>query len=229
MRYGGVAAAVLLLLFTLGAVGLELTAREHRRIVAALRQDRWKVIAVLPIGAGGWTPLNSISPTLVCAILAVQKESGRSIPMQLARELLPGPPGNPWRALRRYVLTRELSRGLQGERSLELYLNLVAWEPGLRGISEASRYWFGKTPRALGHTEAVLLATRVHDSVPVGRLWAGMALDEVTRSVTAARLERWEFHLRRGLPPVQARKLVALEMGPEPEVRMDSCSPKRRR
>jgi monofunctional biosynthetic peptidoglycan transglycosylase len=157
---------------------------------------------------------------------------GSTISQQLARNLFLSPERTPWRKLREYVLARDLSHRLSKERQLELYLNLVEWGPGIWGIGSASRRWFGKSPTVLTAVEAVVLtailpspehglrhaavlATSVHRRRILRRLWLAGLLDGVTRGATAARLDRWAFHLHHGRTPAEALALVRLEMGPE--------------
>jgi hypothetical protein len=47
------------------------------------------------------------------------------------------------------------------DRMLEVYFNIIEWGPGIYGIAEASRYYFGKTPSELELGESIFLASIV--------------------------------------------------------------------
>ena len=133
-----------------------------------------------------WTPLAAISRTLVLCVVRAEdakffqhkgfdwdqvqdsfetnveegkyKRGGSTITMQLARNLFL------WRqklvvrkALEAY-LTWRLESTLEKKRILELYLNSAEWGPGIYGIGEASRHYFGKPPSALTLGESAMLA-----------------------------------------------------------------------
>ena len=44
-------------------------------------------------------------------------------------------------------------------RLLEIYLNIAEWGPGVYGVGEAARFWFGKDARDLTPRESAFLAT----------------------------------------------------------------------
>ena len=124
-----------------------------------------------------WAPLGAISPGLVLCVVRSEdakffqhagfdwdqvqdsfetnleegkyKRGGSTITMQLARNLfLWRGKSLPRKALEVY-LTWRLEQTLTKRRILELYLNAVEWGPGIYGIGEASRYYFGKPPASL--------------------------------------------------------------------------------
>ena len=45
------------------------------------------------------------------------------------------------------------------ERMFEVYLNIIEWGPGIYGINEASKFYFGKDPRDLSVNESIFLAS----------------------------------------------------------------------
>jgi len=47
------------------------------------------------------------------------------------------------------------------DRMLEVYFNIIEWGPGIYGIAEAARYYFGKTPAELELGESIFLASIV--------------------------------------------------------------------
>jgi hypothetical protein len=62
------------------------------------------------------------------------------------------------RKLEEAVLAWRLEQVLSKRRILELYLNLVELGPGVYGVAEAARHWFGKAPEQLTVDEAAQLA-----------------------------------------------------------------------
>jgi len=86
------------------------------------------------------------------------KEGGSTITMQLAKNLfLPRERTLP-RKLSEIVLGRYLEKRLSKDRILELYLNVIDYGLGARGIGAAAQTYFGKPPSALTLAESALLA-----------------------------------------------------------------------
>ncbi len=133
-----------------------------------------------------WTPIGSVSRALVvCVIRAedakffqhdgfdwdqmqdlletdIEKGSytrgGSTITMQLARNLFLWRGKSIVRKALEVYLTWRLEHTLPKKRILELYLNLAEWGPGVYGIGEASRQYYGKPPSALTLGESAMLA-----------------------------------------------------------------------
>jgi membrane peptidoglycan carboxypeptidase len=55
--------------------------------------------------------------------------------------------------------TVALEATLSKARLLEIYLNIAEWGPGVYGVGEAARFWFGKDARDLTPRESAFLAT----------------------------------------------------------------------
>ena len=68
------------------------------------------------------------------------------------------PARNPLRKVREGVLTWQLEHALPKRRTLEHYLNLAEYGPGVYGAGAASQRYFGKPASELGPTEAAQLA-----------------------------------------------------------------------
>jgi hypothetical protein len=64
----------------------------------------------------------------------------------------------------------ENNRIMTKNRMLEVYLNIIEWGKGIYGISEASHYYFGKSPSELTLGESIYLASIV--PYPKGGLYA---------------------------------------------------------
>jgi len=82
-----------------------------------------------------------------------------TITMQLVRNLLLSRQKNLARKVEEICLTAliERFRLLSKERILELYLNMVEWGPEVYGLTEASQFYFGKSPYDLNIGEAIFL------------------------------------------------------------------------
>ncbi|MGH7898357.1 MAG: monofunctional biosynthetic peptidoglycan transglycosylase [Candidatus Binatia bacterium] len=133
-----------------------------------------------------WTPLGSVSSMLVLCVVRAEdakfyqhagfdwdqlqdsfdtnvelrryKRGGSTITMQLAKNLFLWREKSALRKALEVYLTWRLEQTLTKKRILELYLNVAEWGPGIYGIGEASRHYFGKPPSALTLGESALLA-----------------------------------------------------------------------
>jgi len=77
-----------------------------------------------------------------------------TLTMQLARELFLDKQRQVLRKVREMAYALQLERRLDKPQILELYLNLVDWGPGLRGVGAASCYYFGIPPAELNPEQA---------------------------------------------------------------------------
>jgi hypothetical protein len=82
-----------------------------------------------------------------------------SITMQLVKNVLLSREKTLSRKLQELFLTWYLEKGLEKERILELYFNVIEFGPGIYGISEAARHYFGKHPRDLEPQEAAFFSS----------------------------------------------------------------------
>ena len=85
------------------------------------------------------------------------------------------------RKVKEALLTVALEASLPKARILEIYLNIAEFGPGLHGIGQAARQWFGKEARALSPREAAFLATVLPSPSRVGALLAGGEMPEAWR------------------------------------------------
>jgi monofunctional biosynthetic peptidoglycan transglycosylase len=63
-----------------------------------------------------------------------------------------------WRKLNEAILTWKVEKVLSKSQILEIYLNSIEYGPSIYGIRNASRYYFGKSPRNLTPREGAFLA-----------------------------------------------------------------------
>ena len=81
-----------------------------------------------------------------------------TITQQLAKNLYLSPSRNPLRKLKEAATAVRLELALPKDRIMELYVNSVEWGPGIWGVDQASRDYFGVPPAALTEEEAAELA-----------------------------------------------------------------------
>ena len=134
-----------------------------------------------------WTPITTVSRALVVCVVRAEdakffehdgfdwdqmqdspletdlekgtfKRGGSTITMQLARNLFLWRGKSIVRKALEVYLTWRLEHALPKKRILELYLNAAEWGPGVYGIGEASRHYYGKPPAALTLGESAMLA-----------------------------------------------------------------------
>ena len=97
---------------------------------------------------------------------------GSTISQQLAKNLYLSRDRTLARKTREALVTIGLEASLPKARLLELYLNLIEWGPGLRGIGPAARAYFGVDARQLTPRQACFLAAIIPSPVRSNRLVA---------------------------------------------------------
>src|SRR3990172_1860294 len=109
-----------------------------------------------------------LKDALTQALRKLEAPRGAStITQQLAKNLWLSPSRDPMRKLKEALLTRQLERHLTKRRTLELYLNVAEFGPGIYGAEVASRAFFGKPASDLTEHEAAELAA----SLPRPSTW----------------------------------------------------------
>ena len=82
-----------------------------------------------------------------------------TISQQLSKNLFLSPERTLARKVREALGTIALEATVSKARLLEIYLNIAEWGPGVYGVGEAARFWFGKDARDLTPRESAFLAT----------------------------------------------------------------------
>ncbi len=158
---------------------------------APLPDGRTRPVAIGPANPD-FVPLGSLPAYLVRAVLAsedagfyahhgfdlheVQDALSRAgerprlrgastITQQLAKNLYLSPERTLVRKAREAMATIALEASVGKRRLLEIYLNLAEWGPGVYGIGQAARHWFGKDARDLSPKEAAFLASVIPNPV----------------------------------------------------------------
>ena len=134
----------------------------------------------------------------------------------------------------------ENNRIMTKNRMLEVYLNIIEWGRGIYGISEASHYYFGKSPSELTLGESIYLASIVpypkgglYAFQPdgtlrpglhgyfnlIGRLMAGKGLTQRDTSAYGFYTVRLREGLRRTIAPVDTATADSLmKQSDDPEI-----------
>ena len=82
-----------------------------------------------------------------------------TITQQLAKNLFLTRDKQLGRKLQELAITFLLESALGKDRILEIYLNIIEWGPGLRGLRPAARSYFGREPQALTPAEMAFLVS----------------------------------------------------------------------
>lgn len=101
-----------------------------------------------------------------------------TITQQLAKNLFLTHQRTLARKLEEAVLTWRLQKLLSKERVLELYLNVIELGPGIRGVKEAAREYFGKEVGALTPLESAHLAALTPNPYALARRFRDGQVDE---------------------------------------------------
>ena len=105
------------------------------------------------------TPHSKFWPTAQAVWKRRDRIRGAStITQQLAKNLYLSPSRNPLRKLKEAVTALRLELALPKDRIMELYLNVVEWGPGVWGVDQASRDYFGVPASGLSEDQAAELA-----------------------------------------------------------------------
>ncbi|HEX4633111.1 MAG TPA: biosynthetic peptidoglycan transglycosylase [Gemmatimonadales bacterium] len=105
------------------------------------------------------TPHARLWPTVQAVWRRGDRIRGAStITQQLAKNLYLSPSRNPFRKLKEAVTALRLELALPKNRIMELYLNAVEWGPGIWGVDQASRDYFGVPAESLSEEQAAELA-----------------------------------------------------------------------
>ncbi|HWH03306.1 MAG TPA: biosynthetic peptidoglycan transglycosylase [Gemmatimonadales bacterium] len=108
------------------------------------------------------TPHSKFWPTAQAVWRRRDRIRGAStITQQLAKNLYLSPSRNPLRKLKEAVTAVRLELALPKDRIMELYLNVVEWGPGVWGVDQASRDYFGVPPSELSDDQAAELAATI--------------------------------------------------------------------
>src|SRR5690606_4912776 len=127
-----------------------------------------------------------------------------TISQQAARSLWLGIDRSVARKLGEAMLAAELERGLDKQRILEIYLNVIELGPEIHGVAEAARYHFGKEASQLTLVEALHLASMAPAPVSYSRRFADGTIDR-----------QWRAHLREQVRRLRIRRLISAKQAAE--------------
>lgn len=134
-----------------------------------------------------WRPLSEISPNVIKAVLISEdgqfcqhwgvdwsavseamQHNGRgasTIPMQTVKNLFLGNGRTYVRKLLEVPLAYATTLIWGRRRTLEIYLNIAEWGPGIFGIEAAAQYHFHQSARSLSPSQAALLAAALPNPI----------------------------------------------------------------
>ncbi len=153
--------------------------------LSELSRSTW--LAVLTAEDGGFFRHNGIEIAQSLNKVRVDLQRGRfpkgvsTLHQQIAKNLYFGARAPITRKFQEAVVARRMDAELSKRQILEIYLNIAEWGPGVVGIGQASRYYFGKSAAKLTVSEAAVLANllpnprRWGPAVRQGRLPRGLS------------------------------------------------------
>ncbi|TVR02920.1 MAG: hypothetical protein EA398_06710 [Deltaproteobacteria bacterium] len=103
---------------------------------------------------------------------------GSTISQQVVKNLYTDSRRTLDRKIEELLLTRELEAALSKTRILEIYLNMAHLGPGVHGVEDAARMWFGRSAPELALLEGTFLAAILPAPERFGRAYAAGELPE---------------------------------------------------
>jgi len=97
---------------------------------------------------------------------------GSTIPQQLAKNLFLSRAKSLGRKLQEASLALLLDSTLGKPRQLEIYLNVIEWGPGVHGLRQAARHYFGRQPGELTPRQMVFLVSLIPAPIKYQRSFA---------------------------------------------------------
>jgi hypothetical protein len=126
--------------------------------------SRYMTEAVLTTEDGGFRKHDGFNYTQLEVALRRNLQSGKvrlgasTITMQMVKNVLLSHERTLSRKLQELFLTWWVEQALSKQRIMELYLNVIEFGPGVYGVTNAARHYFGKHPSELSSLEAAYLA-----------------------------------------------------------------------
>lgn len=146
--------------------------------------SRYMAEAVLTTEDGSFRRHDGFNRTQLEVALRRNLQSGKvrlgasTITMQMVKNVLLSHERTLSRKLQELFLTWWVEQALSKQRIMELYLNVIEFGPGIYGVTNASRHYFGKHPSELTSLEAAMLATMLPSPVRRHVHYCNGALDE---------------------------------------------------
>ncbi|MEZ4267344.1 MAG: biosynthetic peptidoglycan transglycosylase [Myxococcota bacterium] len=125
------------------------------------------VRAVMTTEDGSFYRHNGFSPFAIRESIVTNLKKGgfyrgaSTISQQLTKNLFLSREKTISRKLQELFITWQLESAMDKDRIMALYLNIIEWGPGIYGIRQASRYYFGKHPTDLTALDAAFLASLI--------------------------------------------------------------------
>ncbi len=122
--------------------------------------------------------LFELRDSVISAAAQKRVRGASTITQQLAKNLFLSREKTYARKVNEALITLALEASLSKARLLEIYLNIIEWGPGIHGIGEAARYYFGVDARALTVKQAAFLATIIPNPIRYHMYFARGSLTE---------------------------------------------------
>jgi membrane peptidoglycan carboxypeptidase len=133
-------------------------------------------VAVLTTEDGGFLHHRGFNrPSIRSSIVANLKarrfvRGASTITMQLAKNLFLSRDKTLARKLEEVVLTEYLEQTFSKDELMELYLNVIEFGPAVYGITNASEYYFGRSPGDLNLAESLFLSSLLPSPIRYGAM-----------------------------------------------------------
>jgi membrane peptidoglycan carboxypeptidase len=169
--------------------------RRHTILYVPLTQVPTALVDQLRRREDGFYHHRGVDWTQVLRALAKDVAAGEyrygasTVTMQLMRELHLGKQRTLLRKVREMAYALQAERRMSKEQILELYLNVVDWGAGLRGVGAASCYYFGRAPASLEPGEAIRLVSILPSPDRLGpslKAWADWRRQQAAAAAPAA-------------------------------------------
>jgi monofunctional glycosyltransferase len=141
-----------------------------------------------------------------------------TITQQVARNVFLTKEKNLWRKAKEFYLAIKLDEIVGKRRTLETYLNIAEWGPGIFGIRAASHYYFSKEPSVLTAKEGAFLAMLLPSPVKYGQSFRKKRLTDYAEDTVESILSKMTqaHYLTEDERILQANTPLPFEVIPDP-------------
>jgi membrane peptidoglycan carboxypeptidase len=150
--------------------------------------------------------LEGLQNGLAAAMGGSKLRGGSTLTQQLVKNIYLSSERTMARKITEALITIQVEAALPKQRILEVYLNIIEWGPGVYGIGEAARYYFGIDARSLNTKQAVFLASIIPNPTHWGPAFRHSGLTEAWNQRLAGILQT--LHQRGNLGDAQYQRAL---------------------